>query len=53
MNTASSDPSQTMTVAAIHVPMPLMRHRRTGGTVIGSATNVEISATPPSAADDD
>ena len=40
-----------MTVAAIQVPIPLMETPSEKTSVTSSATNVEISATPPIAED--
>ena len=51
MKTASSEASHTTTVAPIQVPMPLMESPSVRRSVTSSARNVEISATPPSAAD--
>ena len=51
MKTASSAPSQTTTVAPIQVPIPLMETPSEKTSVMTSATNVEMSATPPSADD--
>ena len=51
MKTASSDASHTTTVAPIHVSTPLMSSPSLKRSVITSAANVEISATPPTAAE--
>ena len=53
MKTARSEASHTMTVAPIQVPIPLMLRPSERRSVMTSATNVPISATPPSAFDDD
>ena len=48
MNAASTDPSHTITVAAIHVPTPLIDSPSVKSSVTISATSVAISATAPS-----
>ncbi len=53
MKTASSEPTHTTTVAPIQVPIPLMERPSVKMSVMSSATNVEMSATPPMAEDDD
>ena len=53
MKTASSEPTHTTTVAPIQLPIPLMETPSLRMSVMSSATNVEISATPPMAEGDD
>jgi len=49
MNAARSDTSQTITVAAIHVPIPLIERPSETRSVTMSETSVAMSATPPRA----
>ncbi len=48
MKPARIDASQTTTVAAIHVPMPLIERPSVTSVATINETSVAISATPPS-----
>ena len=53
MNAARSDAAHTITAAASHVPTPLIESPSEIRSVMISETSVAISATPPSAADEE